>query len=176
MERKESPRAVEASALADRRAVEDFLFYEARLLDGREFETWRELFLEDGYYWVPLRAEQEDPVNEVSLFYDTKSTMQTRIERLRHPRIHSQTPHTRTCRLVNNVHVREQAGDACTVESNLVFVDYRQGMQRVFAGHVLHRLTQVGGHGQVGGEFRIAWKKVTLVNCDDVHEVIAVPF
>ena len=30
------------------RAVEEFLFFEARLLDGREFQAWAELFADDG--------------------------------------------------------------------------------------------------------------------------------
>lgn len=158
--------------LFDRKAVEDFLFYEARLLDDRDFETWRDLFLDDGYYWVPLRPDQSDPASEVSMFYDTKDTMRTRIERLRHARIHSQLPFTRTCRAVNNVSVESVGTDdeMLNVGSNLIMVDYRQGAQRVFAAHVKHCL-------KVDGlDLRISWKKVDLINCDDVHEVIAIPF
>jgi benzoate/toluate 1,2-dioxygenase beta subunit len=89
----------------DRSAVEAFLIHEAALLDDREFEQWRDLFDEDGYYWVPLRPDQKSPEGESSLFYDDRKVMQTRIERLRHPRIHSQTPPHRTCHLIGNVAV-----------------------------------------------------------------------
>ena len=153
----------------ERRAVEDFLIHEAALLDDRKFEEWRDLFDEKGYYWVPLRPEQTSPDDEASLFYDTREVMQTRFERLRHPRIHSQTPPHRTCHLIGNVAVTEQAGPECTVRSSLVMVDYRQRVQRVFAGKVQHHLRAERG------SFRIVWKRVDLINCDDSFELIAAP-
>ncbi len=85
-----------AAAFADRGRIEDFLIREVRLLDERHFEEWRDLFDEDGYYWVPLRPDQSDPASEASLFYDDRQMMRTRFERLRHPRIHAQTPPHRT--------------------------------------------------------------------------------
>src|SRR3954464_10125536 len=103
------------SPISDRRAIEDFLIHEAALLDDRKFEEWRELFDEKGYYWVPLRPEQTSPDEEASLFYDTREVMKTRIERLRHPRIHAQTPPHRTCHLIGNVVVLEESGAECTV-------------------------------------------------------------
>ena len=131
-----------------RSTVEEFLIHEAALLDERRFEEWRELFDEDGYYWVPLRPDQQSPENESSLFYDDRKIMQTRIERLRHPRIHSQTPPHRTCRLIGNVAIAEvdAAKSECTVRSNLMMADYRLRVQRQFAARVTHRLR----HGERG--------------------------
>jgi benzoate/toluate 1,2-dioxygenase beta subunit len=159
----------EAAATIDREAVEQFLFHEAALLDDRRFEDWRELFVEDGYYWVPLRPGQESPDEEASLFYDTRDVMATRFERLRHPRIHAQTPPHRTCHLIGNIAITETADDECTVRSSLFMADYRLRVQRVFAGKVQHRLRREGAG------FRIVWKRVDLINCDDSFELIAVP-
>jgi 3-phenylpropionate/cinnamic acid dioxygenase small subunit len=155
----------------DRSAIEAFLVYEAALLDDRKFEEWRELFDENGYYWVPLRPDQQSPDDEASLFYDTREVMQTRFERLRHPRIHSQTPPHRTCHLVGNVAVVETdaAAGQCTVRSSLLMADYRLRVQRIFAGKVQHRLRPEGG------SYRIVWKRVDLINCDDSFELIAAP-
>lgn len=36
-----------------RAEVEDFLYYEAQLLDAWKLEEWRDLFEEDGHYIVP---------------------------------------------------------------------------------------------------------------------------
>jgi 3-phenylpropionate/cinnamic acid dioxygenase small subunit len=58
----------------------------------------------------------------------------------------------------------------CTVKSNLIMADYRLKVQRVFAGRVRHCLRRRAD------AFRIAWKRVDLINCDDSFELIAVPF
>lgn len=157
--------------LADRARIEEFLIHEVRLLDERRFEEWRDLFDEDGYYWVPLRPDQSDPESEASLFYDDRRIMATRFERLRHPRIHSQTPPHRTLHLVANISIDEvdEALCECLVASAMIMADYRQGQKRIFAGRVRHRLRWDGAR------FRIAWKRVDLIDCDDVFELIAVP-
>ena len=149
-----------------------FLFMEARLLDERRFEEWRDLFTDDGYYWVPARPDQPNPLDEVSIFYDDKELMENRIQRLRHPRIHAQIPHTRTAHLVTNV-VRENdvPSDAdALVSSKVLVVAYRQEQQDVYAGDCLHALRQEEG------QLRIAWKKVVLINCDALMKSLFIPF
>ena len=69
--------------LPDRDEVEQFLFREARLLDERQFDAWRELFAEDGLYWAPTRHAQASPDEAVSLFLDDRTTMAARIRRRR---------------------------------------------------------------------------------------------
>ena len=150
----------------ERRDIEDFLGHEAHLLDDRRFEEWMALFVEDGFYWAPARPDQADPLNEVSLIYDDRAAMETRILRLRHPRIHSQTPPTRTARLVGNAAIEEESdgGRACVVRSKFILYEYRpsipEAMERVFGGTYRHRLV-----AEEGG-IRIAWKKALLANCD----------
>lgn len=157
---------------ADERRIERFLVHEVALLDERRFEDWRELFAEDGHYWVPLRPGQQSPDGESSLFYDDRKIMATRFERLRHPNIHSQNPHHRTCHVIGNIVVESvDAGRGeCHVVSNMIMTDYRLKVQRVFSGRVRHHLRRDGDG------FRIVLKKVELINCDDTFELIAVPF
>ncbi len=96
-------RAVGAVRCAGERApFEQFLLREARLLDERRFREWMDLFADDGTYWVPAVPDQQSPFDQASLFYDDRELMQTRIERLEHPRIHVQTPPSRTAHLVGN--------------------------------------------------------------------------
>lgn len=155
----------------DHRSVEDLVIHEARLLDERRFEEWRDLFADDGHYWVPLKPDQASPDGEPSLFYDDKAIMDVRFERLRHPNIHSQTPPHRTCRIVGNVTVESTDAERgeCVVVSNLMMTDYRMRTPRMFAGRVQHHLRQ-----DASG-FKIVLKRVDLINCDDVFELIAVP-
>lgn len=160
-----------AQHLGDRREIEDFLIHEVSLLDKRRFEEWRDLFADDGHYWVPLKPGQENPVGESSLFYDDRAIMATRFERLRHPNIHAQTPPHRTCHIVGNVVVEDidTARGEVTVSSNMIMTDYRLHEQRVFSGQVVHLLRRTGSG------YRIVLKRVDLINCDDVFELIAVP-
>jgi ethylbenzene dioxygenase subunit beta len=184
-----------ASAI-DRPAFEAFLFDEARLLDERRFREWMALFTEDGTYWVPASIDQESPFDQVSLFYDDRDLMKTRIERLEHPRIHVQTPPSRTAHLIGNIMIDRAAaggdgaaagattvgagateGDAAgdgtdgeyIVSSTVIMVEYRDDNQRIFAGRQIHRLRR-GPDG-----FRIVQKRVNLVNCEGAFEAMAVP-
>jgi 3-phenylpropionate/cinnamic acid dioxygenase small subunit len=155
----------------DRATFEDFLIHEARLLDTRRFREWMELFTDDGTYWVPAVPEQASPFDQASLFYDDRDLMRTRIERLEHPRIHVQTPPSRTAHLVGNVHLEEvdEAKGEYVVGSTVIMVEYRDEAQRVFAGQQRHRLRR-GGTG-----LRIVQKRVDLINCDSAFEAMAVP-
>lgn len=160
-----------ASILGDRREIEDFLINEAALLDERRFEEWRDLFADDGRYWVPMRPGQDSP-DECSLFYDDRNIMQTRFERLRHPNIHSQNPPHRTCHIVSNVVIEsvDFVRGEVVAKSKMIMTDYRIHVQRVFSGQVLHRLRCAGI------AYKIVLKRVDLINCDDVFELMAVPF
>jgi 3-phenylpropionate/cinnamic acid dioxygenase small subunit len=165
------PAAKPSQALADQALAEAFLFAEARLLDERRFRDWMGLFAEDGTYWVPAAAGQDSPFTQASLFYDDRELMKTRIERLEHPRIHVQTPPSRTAHLIGNVvldHADAAAGEY-VVTSTVIMVEYRDDTQRLFAGRQTHRLRRTAGG------LRIVQKRVDLVNCDSAFEPIAVP-
>lgn len=158
-------------APADRATFEEYLIHEARLLDQRRFRDWMALFTEDGTYWVPAVPDQTSPFDQASLFYDDRDLMRTRIERLEHPRIHVQTPPSRTAHLVGGVTI--EASDAAkgeyVVGSTVIMVEYRDEAQRLFAGRQQHRLRRDGTG------WRIVQKRVDLINCDSAFEAMAVP-
>jgi 3-phenylpropionate/cinnamic acid dioxygenase small subunit len=158
-----------ADALIDRDAAEAFLVNEARLLDERRFRDWMDLFTEDGIYWVPSAPDQKSPLDQASLFYDDSELMRTRIDRLEHPLIHVQTPPSRTVHLVTNVTVEPGDAGEVSILSNVLMVEYRLDRQRIFAGHQRHQLRFEDS------AWRIALKRVDLVNCDSAFEAIAVP-
>jgi 3-phenylpropionate/cinnamic acid dioxygenase small subunit len=155
----------------ERAPIEQFLMQEARLLDERRFRDWMELFADDGTYWVPAVPDQKSPFDQASLFYDDRDLMRTRVERLEHPRIHVQTPPSRTAHLVGNVLIEEAdaAKGEIVVGSTVIMVEYRDEAQRVFAGRQHHRLRRDGT------SFRIVQKRVDLINCDCAFEPMAVP-
>jgi benzoate/toluate 1,2-dioxygenase beta subunit len=163
--------ALASMAGIDRARLEEFVLHEARLLDERRFREWMGLFADDGTYWVPAVPDQKNPFDEASLFYDDRDLMKTRIDRLEHPRIHVQTPPSRTAHLIGNTLVEavDEAKGEYVVGSTVIMVEYRDEQQRVFAGRQHHRLRREGP------SFRIVQKRVDLINCDSAFEAMAVP-
>jgi len=159
------------SARPAREVLELFLIREAKLLDERRFREWMELFAEDGAYWVPAAPNQESPFNHASLFYDDRALMKTRIDRLEHPRIHIQTPPSRTAHLVGNTLIEEidAAKGEVVVSSTVMMVEYRDDSQRTFAGRQFHRLRHTDD------DYKIVLKRVNLINCDSAFDAMAVP-
>jgi 3-phenylpropionate/cinnamic acid dioxygenase small subunit len=151
-------------------ACEAFLLNEARLLDEARFDDWLALFQSDGWYWVPSEPDQTDPFETVSLIYDDRRLLETRVRRLASPRMYSQEPRSRTSRMVANPSIEEANGTACTVRSKFMMVEFRRDSQRLFAGTARHRLVATPGG------IKIAWKRVDLVNCDAAMDGITIPF
>jgi 3-phenylpropionate/cinnamic acid dioxygenase small subunit len=146
--------------------AEAFLLHEARLLDEARWDDWLALFTDEATYWVPSQPDQASPHDTVSLIYDDRRLLETRVRRLQNPNIHAQTPPSRASRIVANVTI-EPDGD---VRSKLVMVEYRRNAQRLFAATCRHRLVPRGG------ALRIAHKRVDLVNCDAELEGLVLPF
>ena len=159
-------------AALDVAACEKFLVHEARLLDEARFDEWLALFTADAWYWVPSQPDQQSPRDTVSLIYDDRRLLETRVRRLMSPRIYSQEPRSRTSRIVVNGTIEEAAADgqACTVRSKFQLLEYRRNAQTPYAGTSFHRLVRIGA------DIRIAWKRVDLVNCDAALEGLLVPF
>jgi 3-phenylpropionate/cinnamic acid dioxygenase small subunit len=150
---------------------ERFLAHEARLLDDARFDEWLALFTDHAHYWVPSEPDQASPHDTVSLIYDDRRLLETRVRRLASPRIYSQEPRSRTSRIVTNVTIEEsEADDACLVRSKFQMVEFRRNEQRIFAGTCFHHLLRQGG------AIRIAAKRVNLVNCDGPLDGLVVPF
>jgi 3-phenylpropionate/cinnamic acid dioxygenase small subunit len=154
----------------DLRRCEQFLLHEARLLDEGKFDEWLALFTLDAWYWVPSEPDQADPLETVSLIYDDRRLLETRVRRLASPRMYSQEPRSRTSRIIANVTLEDAERNSCTVRSKFMMIEYRREQQRIFGGTMLHRLVQASGR------ILIAWKRVDLVNCDAPLDGITVPF
>jgi len=154
----------------DTAACEAFLVHEARLLDDARFDEWLDLFTADAWYWVPSEPDQANPHDTVSLIYDDRRLLETRVRRLASPRMYSQEPRSRTSRMVGNVTVEERDVKVVTVRSKFLMLEFRRDQQRLFGGAAFHRLVRHDG------TIRIAWKRVNLINCDAPLDGITQPF
>lgn len=150
---------------------ERFLVHEAQLLDDARFDDWLALFTLNAWYWVPSEPGQDNPHNTVSLIYDDRRLLETRVRRLASPRIYSQEPRSRTSRIVTNVGYGDPVENEsiCVIRSKFQLVEFRRNAQTLFAGTLHHHLLQEGN------SFRIAGKRVDLVNCDGPMDGLVVP-
>jgi len=149
--------------------VDEFLYHEARLLDTGQLEAWLELFTEDATYWLPLERDQKDPLETSSIIHDDRTLLGLRVKQARHPRAHARLPLARTVHQVGNV-VVEEANDEVRVSSTLQVVEFRNEKQRLYGALVEHRLRRMNG------SFKIAHKRVDLVNSEGELDGIAILF
>ena len=148
---------------------EQFLYHEARLLDTQRYEEWLELFTDDATYWLPLERDQKDPVEASSIIHDDRTLLELRVKQARHPRAHARLPLARTVHQVGNIMV-EDGKDEVKVYSTLQLVEFRNEKQRLYGALVEHRLRRMNG------SFKIAHKRVDLVNSEGELDGIAILF
>jgi 3-phenylpropionate/cinnamic acid dioxygenase small subunit len=150
--------------------VEQFLYHEARLLDTGHLEAWLELFTEDATYWVPLEHNQKDPYETSSIIHDDRTLLELRVKQARHPRAHARQPLARTVHQVGNIVVLSEGDSELRVNSTLHLTEFRNEKQRLYAALVEHRLRKAGDG------FKIAHKRVDLVNAEGELDGIAILF
>ena len=146
----------------DRHQIENFLYREARLMDEHAYDEWLSLWTEDALYWVPCNEDDIDPQRHVSIIYDNRARLEDRLERLKSGAAYAQDPKSRLRRVVSNVEVEEGDNGEVTVYSNFNLTELRRGRQDTFAGRTIYKLRPQGA------SFKIAYKKVLLVNNDEV--------
>jgi benzoate/toluate 1,2-dioxygenase subunit beta len=151
-------------------SVEQFLYHEAWLLDMQRYEDWLELFTDDATYWLPLERGQKDPLETSSLIYDDRTLLEVRVKQARHPRAHARLPLARTVHQVGNVIVAQDKDGEVRVESTLQLIEFRNEKQRLWGALVEHRLRRSGD------SFKIAHKRVELVNSEGELDGIAILF
>ena len=149
--------------------IAEFLYHEARLLDTGEFDAWLDLFTDDATYWVPLERGQKDPIETSSLIHDDRTLLALRVQQARHPRAHARLPLARTVHHVGNV-LAAAEGPEMRVHSTLQLLEWRNDRQRVWGALVEHRLRPSGG------SFKIAHKRIDLVNSEGELDGIAILF
>jgi len=143
--------------------VEQFLYREARLLDGGQFYEWLDLFTDDARYWMPTREtreRREDEVRkagELSLIEDDKNFLLTRVKRFDTGLAHAEQPPSRTRHFIMNVEIVGEENGEIEVHSNiLVFQGRYEKSENFFVGKREDRLRKVDG------QWRIARRKIVL--------------
>lgn len=141
--------------------IERFIIHEARLLDEDRLDEWLSLFTDDACYWIPLLKDDVDPVREISMVYDDRKQLEQRIWRLQSGLAYGQDPKSRTRRVIGNIELRGEQDAKLIVSANFILAELRRGVQTIYAGRYEFHLRPENG------SFRIALKKVELLNNDE---------
>jgi p-cumate 2,3-dioxygenase subunit beta len=140
--------------------VEDFVFYEAALLDQWELDKWLALFADKCRYEVaptgienPLDTSMK---NTLFLIGDDRYRLEQRVIRMKKTTAHVEYPHSRTRHLYSNVRILSASDGA--VNATLSFVTFRtkRGVTTNYMGcadYVLQRQN---------GSFLISSKRIGL--------------
>ncbi len=152
------------------REIEDFLYYEADLLDAREFDKWLGLMTDDVRYWMPIRknlpfAERHRDItteDDIAWINDDKSTLEKRVRQIMTGIHWAEEPMSRVSHVVTNIRLAAPAdlvdeGSTALVSSR--FVVHRNRLETetdFFVGRREDTLRRVGS------ELRIARRKIII--------------
>lgn len=143
--------------------LSQFLYREAALLDARDWDGWGRLFAPDGTYWVPATRDQVDSLDHVSLVNDNALLREIRLRRLKNGDATSLQAKPASSHLISNIILAaaDEAQGRYTLHSRFVVAQYASWGTSTFHGGYTHELVR-----GADGEFKIALKRVDLVNVD----------
>ncbi len=140
-----------------RREIEEWLYYEAELLDEWRLEEWLALFAPSGRYIIPTSdLPGGDPRRDLLLVQDDHWLLEQRVASLNSRSAHAEYPHSRTRHNVHNVRVIELGDDRYHVSANYICYRMRAGNTDCYVGHYEHTLERING------ELKFQERKVIL--------------
>jgi len=147
--------------------AEQFLYRQAALLDGKQWQAWIDLFTPDGVYWMPADPAHKHWDGMPAIFAEDKNLMTVRMRRVLHPDAWSQKPLWGTNHVVSNVIVDKAAknGDL-VVRSRFHMMELRRDDVRHFAGQYTHHLKKSKGG------YRIKLQRVDMTNAQAAYDYV----
>jgi len=152
------------------REAEEFLWLEADTLDRADYGAWLKMWVEGGYYVIPLKPDESDFKNTLNIAYDDAHMREMRVERLQGGFAISATPAARTIRFLSRLVLQEAGKGFLKVRSAMHLTEDKFGRQRTFVANVEHYLVRQDG------ELFIRDKVIRLINADGVLTSISYLF
>lgn len=152
-------------SVEERLEIEEFLALEARFADESRYSDWEALVDDDMIYWVPT-AEGAilPPGDKISIIFDNRQRVATRIRQLNTGKRHSQVPVSPMIRAQTNFLVEATGADTYTVFCTQILYEFRIQSTRELAtwpARVEYRLRR---HGD---GLKMCFKGVFLVSASD---------
>lgn len=111
-----------------------FIYTEARYQDEHKFDEWEALWTDDALYWLPFGGDDTDPNTQISIIYDNRARIGTRVNQLKSGVRYSQTPLSSLRRLIGNIEVLERSDTSVRVGANFLIYENRNQTERLWAG------------------------------------------
>ncbi|PLN68436.1 benzoate 1,2-dioxygenase small subunit, partial [Klebsiella quasipneumoniae] len=133
--------------------VRQFLYYEARLLDDRQWDEWLSCYSPQVVYWMPAWGDDDqltrDPQKEISLiYYPNREGLEDRVYRIKTERSGASTPEPRTTHIISNVELLGENDEGLKVRYSWVTWSHRYQHTDAFFGATCCTLTEQDGRPQ----------------------------
>jgi 3-phenylpropionate/cinnamic acid dioxygenase small subunit len=148
------------------REVEQFLYRQAELLDGKAWQAWIDLFTPDGVYWMPPEPSHTTWDGMPAIFAEDKNLMTVRMKRILHPDAWSQRPLWETNHVVSNVILEKETADEIVVRSRFHMLELRRDDVRHFAGRYRHTLKKTAAG------YAIKLQRVDMTNAQAAYDYV----
>jgi len=126
--------------------IEDFLYYDAELLDAWRLREWFELFTPDCHYRVPATdCPHGDPEHDLFLISDDWFLLSQRVDALLDGSAWAESPRSTTHRMISNVRSRELDDGRIEARANVILSRSRADRIDVYPAHLTITLVR-GGH------------------------------
>ena len=125
--------------------IEQFLYYEAALLDAWRLDDWLALMDPQARYRVPVPGSQDDDARlTLQVIHDDYQLLAGRVTRLKSKHAHAESPKSHTRRLVTNVRAERTESGELLAFSNFYVLRNRLGALDHFVGSYRHLLVEQG--------------------------------
>lgn len=113
-------------SVEERLEIAEFLALEARFADDSRYSDWEALVDDDMVYWVPT-AEGAilPPGDKISIIFDNRQRVATRMRQLNTGKRHSQVPASPMVRTQTNILIESTGSDTYTVFCAQILYEYR---------------------------------------------------
>lgn len=148
----------------------NLLHREARYADYGQYEEWESLLTDDMVYWVPIDRHAPDPSSQISLIYDNRARVATRLKMLKTGVRHAQVPSSPMTRLISNIEVEKLDNGEYKVSSAFMLAELQIQSTRDlhwWIGRTEHLFRRVGG------VLKIARKRIDLINSQEAIPSLA---
>lgn len=148
------------------REIEQLLYRQSELLDGKLWQDYIDLFTDDGVYWMPVTPDQTEWQGSPSIFAEDKYMMEVRMGRVTHPTAWSQAPMWATSHVIGNVVIESESDGEWVVRSRFHMMELRRDTVRHFGGTYRHTLVRDDGR------LRIKLQRVDMFNAQAPYDYV----
>lgn len=121
--------------LQDKRVVRalELIWYEADLLDRKDYKTWKGLYTEDGHYIVPIDRESDDFEDMLNMVYDDARMRDLRVQRMTEGYAIAAVDSATTIRTISRPIPVEVSEEHVTLRTAQILVAYKRGDHDIWA-------------------------------------------